>query len=436
MMADLALAAYEGLDREAARCFRLLVLHPGPDLSVDAAAAIVGCTPGAAARRCAQLVAADLAAAAPARDGMPSRYRVPAEIGEQACAIADTAPDCDELRARLAQWYLAGAHTADEVLTPWRRRDRIQITGLPADVVRLPSYDAALEWLEAEKDSLAAVVTDLADQQPLLAWQIADALSPLYLLRGTPVLRRRLEQNALDCAEQLADPRRTAQALLRYGEALHEHGEPAQALALLRASRDAATRSHDMWGIAAATEAMAIAASSMGAHDEAYYLLTPQRAAFMHLGDLRRAAVTDLHIAAVHHARGEIDQAIAVLADAETLLHAPDAAPDPYTQAMVDIARGRTLIARGEHETARELLVGALITMTTLHALAGQAHAMHHLGELALACGDTALAQTRLHSAVRLFTACGNDYQAAVVARLIAARHPDSGSGPATRGSA
>ncbi|MDQ0366931.1 hypothetical protein [Catenuloplanes indicus] len=429
MMADLALPGYEGLDRETARCFRLLVCHPGPDLSVDAAAAIVGCTPRTAARRCAQLVAAGLAAAAPAGDGMPARYGVPAEIGQQACAIADTAADRDELRARLAQWYLAGAHTADTVLTPWRRRDRIRITGLPADVVRLPSYDAALEWLEAEQDSLAAVVTGLAGRQPLLAWQIADAMWPLYLLRGTPVLRRRLEQTALDCAEQLADPRRIAQALLRYGETLHAQGEQTQALALLRASRDAATRSHDMWGIAAATEAMAMTANSMGAHDEAYYLLTPQRLVFRSLHDLRRAALTELHLAAVHRARGELDQALAALTAAETLLDAPGTPADPYARALVQIAHGEILIARGDHDTARELLVGALVTTTTLHALSGQAQALRHLGELALAQGDTALALTRLHAAVRLFTAHGSHHEAGAVNALIAAasrtrRHP------------
>lgn len=434
VLVDRILLAYQGLDRPAGRCLRLLATHPGPDLSVDAAAAVLGWALPAVAQRYAQLVTAQLAEEVPPGDGAGARYRVPADVRQCVQAIVDAAPDRQRLFQLLAQWYLAGTHTADTILAPYRRRDRVRITGLPAGIVVLPGYDTALAWLKTEQHNLAAVILALADGQPLLAWQIADGMWPLYLLHGAPALRLRLEQTALDCAERLGTPARIAQALLRYGEALHAQGEPAQALALLRASRVAATRGQDLWGIAAATEAMATVASSMGAHDEAYYLLKPQRLVFRSLHDLRRAALTELHLAAIHRARGELDQALAALTAAETLLDAPDTAADPYARALVQIARGGALIARGDHEAAHELLFGALITTTTLHALPGQAQALRHLGELALARGDAALAGTRLHAAARLFTAHGSHHEAAAVAALIAGRCPDPAASDPTKG--
>ncbi|MDR7277695.1 hypothetical protein [Catenuloplanes atrovinosus] len=424
-----SLARLAGLDPETVRCFRLLGGHRGPDIAVEAVAVVLGCTVETAARCGDGLVAAGLAEQVTPAHGVGVRYRVHPAVAEPARRIADAAGDGEALWQRLVEWLLAGALAAGHVISPYHRTDvMIRFTRLSPGVVRLPSYDAAAGWLEAEQRNLAAAVAALAEGAPLSAWQLADCLEPLTHLWRVPGLRVATDATALRCAERVGDEARITRALLRYGETLHHHGELAQALGVLRAARKVAGRRRDEWGWAAATEAMAMVAVDLDQAADACYLLRGQRHIFRALGDRRRAGLAELRLADAYHACDRYRAAREALRSAGTLLGALPAVPDRYTRGLLLIAQGRLAVTCGARERAARLLFAALTAMTSLRSSHGQALVLWRLA--ALADGAPDLEYARLRRAHQLFIESGSR-EAGIVAQLLADRCPDHARGTA-----
>ena len=148
------------LDDQAARAFRLLGLHPGPDLDAYAAAALTDTTLQQARRLLQRLACAHLIQ--PAGNG---RYRMHDLLRAYA---ADQAADCgseqerESALTRLFDHYLATAAVAAGTLF---RGDPDQPAlprpGGPVPPVTSPA--AALAWLDAERSTLVAVAAYAAD---------------------------------------------------------------------------------------------------------------------------------------------------------------------------------------------------------------------------------------------------------------------------------
>jgi DNA-binding SARP family transcriptional activator/tetratricopeptide (TPR) repeat protein len=148
--------SYRSLSDSAARAFRLVSLHPGPDLDDHAAAALTDAPAETAARARHELVRAHLLqAAGPGRYGMHDLL----------CAFARELDDPAAQRValtRLLDYYLHGAATAMDILFPaeCHRRPRVQlpVIGVPP----LTGQAAARAWLDAERASLVAVTAHAA----------------------------------------------------------------------------------------------------------------------------------------------------------------------------------------------------------------------------------------------------------------------------------
>ena len=169
--------SYQYLGPPAARMFRLLGLHPGPDTTVPAAASLAGVPPLQAQRALGELIRAHLI-----NEHLPGRYAchdlLRAFAAEQAHAIDDQAA-CRAAIGRVLDHYLHTAHAADLLLNP--ARDQISLPA-PADEVRpqrLRDHGQALEWFRAEHKVLLAALTVAADtgfdtQTWQLAWTTVD----------------------------------------------------------------------------------------------------------------------------------------------------------------------------------------------------------------------------------------------------------------------
>jgi DNA-binding SARP family transcriptional activator/uncharacterized protein HemY len=148
------------LDTDAARTFRLLGLHPGPDIGRFAAAALTGTTAERARQLLDKLSRACLThATGPDRYGMHDLLRAYARElaiahdGEQARHAALT---------RLFDHYLHTASAAMDTLFPAEsgRRPRIPVPVTPVPPVT--GAAAARAWLDAERANLVAVATHTA----------------------------------------------------------------------------------------------------------------------------------------------------------------------------------------------------------------------------------------------------------------------------------
>lgn len=154
--------SYRGLPPDAARAFRLLGLHPGPEASTPAAAALIGGTVTEAARALDALAGAHLLDEAAA-----GRYRfhdlLLAYAVERAAADETPRERAAAIR-RVLLWYLYTAEAADRVLTPARRHAPLETPPQESGQPLAFSDDAqALAWCATEHGNLVAAVAAAAE---------------------------------------------------------------------------------------------------------------------------------------------------------------------------------------------------------------------------------------------------------------------------------
>src|SRR5262249_10380367 len=168
---------------DAARLFRLLGLHPGPDISVPAAASLAG-LPGPRARR----LLGDLTRVHLLTEHTPGRYAFHDLLRAYATELAHASDDGRQphaARRRKLDHYLHTAHAAARLLKP--ERDPIgPIERSPGTIVtELPAADRAWAWLAAEHQVLLACVRDsVAAGLDRHAWQLAWAIKTYLYRRG------------------------------------------------------------------------------------------------------------------------------------------------------------------------------------------------------------------------------------------------------------
>jgi hypothetical protein len=105
--------SYHRLDETSARVFRLLPVHPGPDVSTAAAAVLADLPTGQVRRVLAGLAAAHLAEAAAGAGG---RWRMHDLLRLYAQGLSEEHADAEgreQARDRLLGWYLRMASAAD-----------------------------------------------------------------------------------------------------------------------------------------------------------------------------------------------------------------------------------------------------------------------------------------------------------------------------------
>ncbi|RSM75925.1 hypothetical protein DMH04_37080 [Kibdelosporangium aridum] len=174
--------SYNALHPDAARLFRLLGLHPGPEMSIAAAGALANLPPTQARQLLGTLAGAHMLEEV-GRD----RYRLHDLLRMYAaeCAeAAETEPDRDEAVRRVLNWYLYSADAAARVLAPQRRRAALpSLTGVQ-EPESFETYHEALTWFKAERANLVAA-TRQAEQagEYAVAWKLPAALLGFFNLR-------------------------------------------------------------------------------------------------------------------------------------------------------------------------------------------------------------------------------------------------------------
>jgi tetratricopeptide (TPR) repeat protein len=170
--------SYRALTASAARMFRLLGLHPGQEISADAAAALAGISQGEAQKELSRLVRAHMVESVP-----PDRYQLHDLLRAYAVDQVDEEPEPERAAAvnREVAWY---AHTAANAVAKLPRLATApDLDPEPAGCtpVEFHSPGAALAWYQAERSNLR-LVSELAVKYGLRrwTWQLATALAPIH----------------------------------------------------------------------------------------------------------------------------------------------------------------------------------------------------------------------------------------------------------------
>jgi tetratricopeptide (TPR) repeat protein len=197
--------SYRRLSDPAARLFRLLGVHPGPDIATTSAASLAG-RPVADVRGW----LSELARAHLVEEHTPGRFRfhdlLRAYAGERARRL-DPEPDRRAAVHRLVDHYLHSASAADRLLDAYRDepvRLRAPVDGVT--LAELADADEAMTWFVVEHAVLLAVLDQAASSGfDLPAWRLAWTLTQYLDRRGHWQDWADTHRIALGAAQRLAD---------------------------------------------------------------------------------------------------------------------------------------------------------------------------------------------------------------------------------------
>ncbi|WNE98287.1 tetratricopeptide repeat protein [Streptomyces luomodiensis] len=270
---DLAVKAtfelgYGQLEPQQARGFRLLGLAAGPDISAEAAAAVLDLDIGQTERLLGSLVDISLMESA-----TPGRYRFHDLVRLYAweCAHSDEQPEAERGAAlsRLLDFYLA---TGARVYAMERPGDRTVEHLAPTDHPGLSftSSAAALDWLFAEADCLIACARQCVGETTRR--RAADLLMATVDLAESGAKSRQYEAAARaisEAARQSGDVRAEGHARLTLGHLYQLTGRLDQADAELRRSLELGTHIRDPMLACRVPNQRSLIALQQGRNDEA-----------------------------------------------------------------------------------------------------------------------------------------------------------------------
>jgi transcriptional regulator with XRE-family HTH domain/tetratricopeptide (TPR) repeat protein len=379
--------SYRHLSDGAARLFRLLGLHPGPDITAPAAASLAACTPGHARQALRELTRASLIS-----EHVPGRYAFHDLLRSYAVEQAEDQIPYSEramIMLRTLDHYLQSAHAARTLLYPGHETIRLDP---PRPGVRPESFETkqgALEWLDAEYDVLLkAIDGSVRNSLDDYAWKFPVVLWTYYYVCG------------------------------------HWH----DGVATQHVAVEAARRRGERNGFARAMRGLGWALAELGEYAEAREWLGRGRAIFDETGDLVGLARTDLIMSQVYDYQGLYTDSLRVTADA---LAIASAAPgDPQMQLVRAAALNNSAWCRmhlGELDRARDSCLEAISLCRLIGYAPGEAGTWDTLGYVYQHLGEYPEAVRCFGQALQLGALAGNRLQVANTLGHLAETHQAAG---------
>jgi DNA-binding SARP family transcriptional activator/tetratricopeptide (TPR) repeat protein len=205
--------SYQDLDPDQRRTYRLLGLHPGPDIDAYATAAMLDFTLQRTGRMLDQLYDAHLL-----QEPATRRYRFHDLVRAHAAHTAaheDTQTDHSGALERLLDYYRHTAAGAMNIAYPYERERRPQVPRARTAVPELPDSGSALEWLDTELPNLLA---SAEHGHPAYVLHLSAILHRHLRTRGRYQDAETLHRQALVAASAAADQVGRVTALVGLGD--------------------------------------------------------------------------------------------------------------------------------------------------------------------------------------------------------------------------
>jgi DNA-binding SARP family transcriptional activator/tetratricopeptide (TPR) repeat protein len=218
--------SYRSLTEPGARLFRLLGLHPTADVSVAAAACLVGTAEAEATALLDELAAAHLLI-----EHTPDRFIMHDLLRAYAAELVAADDAAEAALHRLLDWFTRTALNARPLLQPTEVAVEAPARANAAPALDFGDERSARAWFEAERDNLlAAVELTHAHGFDDLCWRLAYATWVYLYLMGAWDDLLRSHETALRATERLGDRTGKAQLLAGIGVAYRAAGRPARAV--------------------------------------------------------------------------------------------------------------------------------------------------------------------------------------------------------------
>lgn len=400
---------------DPASAFRTLGLWPGPDIGLDAAAALLGQPRSRVEPALEHLVDAHLL-----QTPRPGRYRFHDLLSIYAAERARH-EDSDEQRETsmrlLLSWYLDTAVAATGALETGKhlRRDRMP----PATAMEFADHDAGLAWCEAERANLLIAV-EIAAARGLndVSWRLADSLWPFYHLCKYWTDWESAYRLGLEAARAAGDARGVASMLTGLGVLFCQCERLDEALQHLREARALWQGTDDEIGLGRALNNLGIALASRGRYDEAIVHLRGALRIRRRAGYLYGEAVLSGNLAEAYRRAGRLHDALAAARRSLTLL---ETTGGRHQQATGLNCTGDILRDLGRHREAVANFRRALAMRRQMGDRAGEAATLCSLARSLQFLDSAAEAGDCLRKALTIHQDLGDDCAAAFVTGQLAA---------------
>jgi tetratricopeptide (TPR) repeat protein len=312
----------EQLSEPAARMFFLLALHPGPDITAEAAASLAGCSRGAARQALAELIRAHLLSG-PALGRFACHDLLRAYAAEQVLSYCGDAAR-RSAEHRLLDHYLHTACAASRLLQPDAEPFTLDPVQAHVQPEELDDSEHAVSWLRTERQVLVGAVR-LATARGFgsHAWQLPRAVAMFFNWHGYWHELATTEQHALavwrhrgDLAAQIPPHRLLALARLRLGDGAGADAHLSEALELAEQLDSNLLRAHVHGDLAAVFDDQGLSQLAITHSERSLHLY---RAA-----DNRRGEIKALNnLGWIHARQGRFHDALANCGQALALLAGP-----------------------------------------------------------------------------------------------------------------
>lgn len=390
-------------DRTAARLFRLLGLHRGPEVSTWTAAALLDTPPEAAETALERLVDAQLLMAAGS-----SRYA----MHDLLLLFAREQADHDEPEAqrhaaleRMLDCYLATMQRAQQVLQPddpggagWR---------VAARTPPLSSWTEARLWFEEERANLLAAAHNAVHGPtpvPRFAARLAELMYWFLVIRTNWAEMESINELALCAAQKDGDRRGEAVAHNDLGYAHLGLGRLDRAIACLERSKALFAELKDRQWESSTAIGQAAVYREQGELERAVHCLKQSLPCLQEAGDLVTEGGALGVLGLAYCDQGRFDEAIECLEQSLRIRHGVQ---NPLSQAMTLTNLGEVHHRAGHSHTAVEFYGRGLRIYRDIGDRRREAETLWHLGHVRDALGQQEQAHACWHGAQAIFKELG-----------------------------
>jgi tetratricopeptide (TPR) repeat protein len=395
--------SYRALPAAAARAFRLLGLHAGPDIGARAAAALLGATASGARALLDALATAHLI-----EEHRPGRYRLHDLVRLYAAEQAADEPEPDRAAAvaRLLDWHLHTAAAADGLLSPQRRAVPLERPAAGATPLAFTGPAQAADWCEAELPNLVAAVEQARQAgQHATAWKLPIVLEGFFHVRKHWNDWIATHQAGLAAAEQARDPHGQASVLNGLGAALSELQRFEEALDCHQRALDRWVEAGDPWGQSTGLINLAIDCSVLQRFDEALDHERRALALAREIGDRRLECIALNNLGETYRQLGRHTEA---LEHGRRALDFWQEVGDLRAQGIVVNGLGQTCLDMGRTEEAIDHFHRALAVRREIGTQWGEAESLAGLATAMLDAGQPDAARQSWQAALAIFADLGD----------------------------
>lgn len=396
--------AYDDLPAAAAELYRLLGIHPGPEFTVAAAAALLASNSEEVLPLLEQLEEAYLLEG----DGA-GRWRPHDLVREHMrfSARAEEEPaNLDRAMARLIDWYTAAAQRADHAVVEDRLRLDSADPPQAEDLPQLRSPLQAFSWFDVERHNVLALQRAALERQHYeRVWQIGEALWPLCASHKRFSEWLESQRLGIVAGEELKRLDVVARMRSQLARAHAELAEPEQAQAEMEQALAAAAAACNRELLASVIEFGGVCQLRAGDFCAALEAFGRARDSFAALGNQRGVALQDYHIGWSLLQAGDYSLALDPLSRAEQAMRRLD---DHINVGRCLVRRGEALSKLARADEAREALTQAIDVLHSVGIAFEQAEAHEALAGIADVGGSTESARSHRQSAYRLYRELGH----------------------------